>query len=328
MIFFRQPQILELLGGVIGFLLLATIVGQILSWRTAGTRQAVAVDNLVQRVNAWWSMIFIFVIMLVTGDIGRCILFGLISFLALREFVTLTPVGMRDHAPLVWTFFIITPIQYILVGAQVTTLYPIFIPVYGFLFVTIRMALVGEERDFLVRGAVVQMALMVCVYCVSYSAAIGSLSIPNDPYGGDKLLIFLVFVTQISDVFQYIVGKLFGRHKVAPKITPNKTWEGLFGGLVVGTASGAALSWITPFPLWQAALFAFLIAVLGFLGGLTMSLIKRDRGVKDFGAIIPGHGGVLDRIDSLIFAAPIFFQLDQHFYASVPQIIKVVHLLP
>jgi len=120
---------------------------------------------------------------------------------------------------------------------------------------------------------------------------------------------------QSSDVFQYIWGKLFGRRKVAPAISPSKTVEGLAGGVLSATILGAFLWWITPFSVWQAALMALAINVMGFFGGLVMSAIKRDRGVKDWGDLIEGHGGMLDRLDSVVFAAPVFFHLTRFFWS-------------
>ena len=150
---------------------------------------------------------------------------------------------------------------------------------------------------------------MVCVYCVSHAPALLILNVRGMPHGNARLLFFLVCIAQLSDVLQYVWGKLCGRHPVAPRLSPNKTIEGLVGGGLSTIAVGAALWWSTPFTPLQAAGLAAVIVVMGFFGGLVMSAIKRDRGVKDYGELIPGHGGVLDRIDSLCFAAPVFFHL-------------------
>jgi phosphatidate cytidylyltransferase len=150
---------------------------------------------------------------------------------------------------------------------------------------------------------------MICVFCLSHVPALMTLSIPG--YEGRNLLLiaFLVLVVQGSDVLQYIWGKLLGKHKVAPALSPSKTWEGLIGGVASATVLGAALHGITPFTPLEAALVALVICLMGFFGGLVMSAIKRDRGVKDWGSMIEGHGGILDRLDSVVFAAPIFFHL-------------------
>jgi phosphatidate cytidylyltransferase len=129
-------------------------------------------------------------------------------------------------------------------------------------------------------------------------------------------MVFLLLVVQSSDVLQYVWGKLLGRHPIAPAVSPSKTWEGLIGGAICATALGAALWRLTPFVPWQAGGMALVITTMGFLGGLVMSAIKRDRGVKDWGQLIEGHGGMLDRLDSVAFSAPIFFHLTRYFYAT------------
>ena len=188
-------------------------------------------------------------------------------------------------------------------------LYSIFIPVSAFLLLPIFAALSADTTRFLERASKVQWGLMICVFCLSHVPALMTLHIPG--YEGRNLLLiaFLVLVVQGSDVLQYIWGKLLGKHKVAPELSPSKTWEGLIGGVVSATVLGAGLHGITPFTALEAALVAFVICLMGFFGGLVMSAIKRDRGVKDWGHMIEGHGGILDRVDSVVFAAPIFFHV-------------------
>jgi phosphatidate cytidylyltransferase len=140
------------------------------------------------------------------------------------------------------------------------------------------------------------------------------LQIPGYEGEGAKLLLFLVIVVQASDVLQYVYGKLFGRRKIAPAVSPNKTWEGFAGGIATATLLGTALWWATPFTPLEAAGMSLVTTLMGFAGGLVMSAIKRDAGVKDFGAAIAGHGGILDRIDSICFAAPVFFHLVRYFF--------------
>jgi phosphatidate cytidylyltransferase len=224
-----------------------------------------------------------------------------------------------DHRALFWAFFILLPAQYILVGMQWYGLFAIFIPVYAFAWIPVRLALAGDTERFLERTAKIQWGLMLCVYSVSYAPMLLTLPIRESANFAGKnplLLIFLVVVVQASDVLQYIWGKLCGKHKIIPKLSPNKTWEGFIGGVLSASLLGMALSGITPFTWWQAGLIALLICLLGFCGGLVMSAIKRDRGVKDFGAIIEGHGGILDRIDSLCFAAPVFFHVVRQFWVD------------
>lgn len=306
---------LQLLGsGLLAVLIVATVVGEILARRADSESARTTITNLNDRIRAWWVMCGVLALALLTGRTGAAILFAGVSFLALREFVTLAPTRHGDHRALLWIFFVVTPVQYWLVWQDWYGLFAIFIPVFVFLLVPARVALAGDTEDFLARTAVIQWGLMICVYCVSYAPAL--LMLDANDEDGARLLLFLLIVVQGSDVLQYIWGKLFGRHKIAPLVSPNKTWEGFAGGIASVTALGTALWWMTPFTPWQAALMALIIALMGFSGGLTMSAIKRDRGVKDFGALIAGHGGILDRIDSLCFAAPIFFHLVRYFFGE------------
>lgn len=303
-----------LVAGVVAVLLMASITGWILSRRAGGVAYQSTIANLNARIRAWWMMVAIFLFAMLSGGLGSVVLFALTSFLALREFVTMTPTKLGDHGTLLWVFFVITPIQYALVALHWYGLFSIFIPVYAFLFVPLRSVLSGDCERFLERTATIQWALMVCVYCVSHAPALMNLRIPAFEGQNGKLLFYFVLVVQASDVFQYIWGKLLGKHKIAPTVSPNKTLEGFLGGVVMATLLGTALWWATPFTPWQAAAMSLLIALMGFVGGLVMSAIKRDRGVKDYGTLIEGHGGVMDRIDSLCFSAPVFFHITRYFF--------------
>jgi phosphatidate cytidylyltransferase len=314
-------SLLLLLGGVLVVLTIGSIVGLILSLRVKGEAGRATVANLNARLRAWWVMVLVFGVAVATGGIGSLVLFGFISFLALREFVTLAPTRPGDHQALFWSFFVLLPLQYYLIGIGWYGLFAIMIPVYGFIFIAVRSVLAGDIDHFMARTSTVNWGLMVCVYCVSHAPALLMLDIPGFKGQNAQLLFFLVLVVQLSDVLQYVWGKLLGKHRVAPVVSPNKTWEGLIGGVLSATAIGAGVWWATPFTPVQAAGMAFLICVMGFSGGLVMAAIKRDRGVKDFGAMIEGHGGILDRIDSLCFAAPIFFHVTRFFFDVSDQVI-------
>ncbi len=308
---------IPLFGSVAGLLTAATLIGWILQRRSMDEKQRVVIDNLNARIRAWWLMVIIFVLALMAERLGTTLLFAFLSFLGLREVVTVSPTARGDHRALFWAFFVVLPGQYWLVYTQWYGLFAVFVPVYAFVFLPIRQALAGDVKDFLVRSAIVQWALMISVYCLSHAPALLMLKFKNPvhhPNDGVLLLFFLVCVVELSDVLQYVWGKLLGRHKIAPVLSPSKTWEGFIGGVASASAIGAGLWWITPFAAWQAGLLALVATLLGFCGGLVMSAIKRDRGVKDWGALIEGHGGALDRLDSLCFAAPIFFHLTRYFF--------------
>ena len=295
--------------GIFGVLLFASAVAFTLRLTVAKGRPHAVIDNLTDRINAWWVMVGLVALAFAFGKTGVIVLFALLSFLALREFVTLTHTRRSDYLALALAFYVALPMQYLLVWIEWYGLYSIFIPVYGFLLLPIVAALRADTTHFLDRIASVQWALMLAVFCLSHVPALVTLNLPGFEGRQILLIAFLVIVVQSSDVLQYVWGKLFGRHKVAPTLSPSKTWEGLVGGVLSSTALGAALWWITPFSPLQAAAIAFTINVMGFFGGLVMSAIKRDHGVKDWGHLIAGHGGVLDRLDSVLFSAPVFFHM-------------------
>lgn len=297
-----------------GVLSLASLIGFILKARVGFAVHSV-IDNLNSRIKAWWVMIIIIGIAFYFGKNGVIVLFFIVSFLALREFLTITGTTSADHRALLASFFLILPIQYGLIYYSWYGLFSIFIPVWAFLFLPVLAAVHGNSQNFLARTTQTQWALMLSVFCISHVPALMILDIPG--YQGRNLLLlfFLIMVVQISDVLQYVWGKLFGKHKIAPDLSPSKTWEGFVGGVLSSSAIGASLYWITPFSVYQAGAIALIITLMGFLGGLVMSAIKRDRGIKDWGHMIEGHGGMLDRMDSVCFAAPVFFHIVRFYFA-------------
>jgi phosphatidate cytidylyltransferase len=304
-----HPDLLTLLAGLAGVLFVASAIGYVLRLRYSSDGSNAVIENLNDRVDAWWAMVAIMGLALAGGRTGVTVLFALCSFAALREFVTLTNTRRADHWALAGAFFVVLPVQYWLVWTEWYGLYSIFIPVYAFLLMPIVASLRGDTDHFLVRIAEVQWALMICVFCASHVPALLSLDIPGYEGRNVLLIAFLVIVVQGSDVLQYVWGKLFGRTKIAPRLSPSKTVEGFVGGALSATALGAGLSWMTPFTPLEAAGLSLVIVLMGFFGGLVMSAIKRDRGVKDWGHLIAGHGGFIDRLDSVVFSAPVFFHL-------------------
>jgi len=310
---FKDHELQLLLACIFGLLIFASVIGQLIAKFKSNDNNKKTIENLNQRINAWWVMSIVLLVAILIGTTGTLILFIFISFFALRECVTLTPTQRGDHQALFWCFFIFLPIQYLLIGLDWYGFFAVFIPVFAFLFIATRIAINGDTVDFLGRVAKIQWSMMIAVYCISHIPALLLLHIPEYEGQNIKLIMFLVIVVQLSDVLQYVFGKLFGRHAIVPKLSPNKTIEGFIGGVLSASLIGTLLWWITPFEFWQAGLIAILMTLLGFCGGLCMSAIKRDRGIKDFGTIIEGHGGMMDRIDSLCFAAPVFFHIVHYF---------------
>lgn len=313
-----------LIGVVLGLLAASTAIGQFLKRQPESGLNPAAVEAFNNRVRGWWMMCCLLAAAFGFAPAATVALFGLISFWALREFITLTPTRLGDHRALFWVFFLFTPLQYVLVamGIERYGLYSVLIPVYAFLFVPARIAIAGDYKRFLERAAKIQAGLMICVYCMSFAPALLYLKL-TDHHGvayanNASLLFFFVVMVQLSDALQYAWDRLFGRNLVAPLVSASRTWEGFLGGLGSVMLLGMALSWATPFSVLGAGGMAALVALMGFAGGLTMSAIKRDRGVKDYGTLVVGHGGVLDRIDSICFAAPVFFHVTRIFFSELP----------
>ena len=310
-----DPDFARVVTGIVCILAIATAIGQVLRHRARSESSRTTIRNVNARITAWWMMSAIVLGSLMAGPSGTVALFALLSFVALREFVTLMPTRRADHRVLLLVFFAIVPLQYVLVASGAYSWFALLIPVAGILGISVVVALAGDTERFTQRAAQIYWGLMLCVYAVSYTPALLMLDIPGGADESAKLLLFLLIVVESSDVLQYLWGKALGRRLIAPLVSPGKTVEGFLGGVASATLLGCILSPLTPFSPLQAALVSLGITTAGFAGGLVMSAVKRDRGVKDFGAAIAGHGGVLDRIDSLCFAGPVFFHLTRTFFA-------------
>ncbi|MDR1976458.1 MAG: phosphatidate cytidylyltransferase [Campylobacteraceae bacterium] len=300
-------ETLALFLGVGAVLLFASAVGLVLKIRQKTPNPII--ENLNARIYSWWIMAALIGATFWLGNSAVITLFLLISALALREFITITPTNQNDYYALLFAFYVALPVQYLFVYVEWYGMFSIFIPVYVFLLLPILSSFKADVKNFLERCAKTQWGVMISIYCISCVPALLILEVEG--YEGKNLLLiaFLIIVVQISDVLQYVFGKLFGKHKIAPTLSPSKTTEGFVLGVLSASIVGGLLFWITPFNFWQALLISLILTLLGFFGGLVMSAIKRDGGIKDWGYMIEGHGGILDRLDSVCFAAPIFFHI-------------------
>ena len=286
------------------------------------------VRNFNARIRAWWLMCAILIATFILGYYATLTLFFLVGFWALREFITMTPTRRGDHRALFWVFFVITPLQYVLIGLGqgAYRYYSIVIPVYASLLIPARIAISGDPKRFLERSAKIQAGMLICVYSLSYAPALLNLELATVDSTGARvawsdnfgLLFYFLLMVQLGDVLTYVWGKLLGQHVIAPAINASRTWEGLIGGVVSTALLGMGFAWATPFGLLEAACMSAVIAVAGFAGGMTMSAIKRDRGVTDYGTLVEGHAGVLDRLDSVCFAAPVFYHMTWMFFSLQP----------
>lgn len=297
------PPLLWSLGGLYLLLITASVIASLLK-RQQPEKHA----ELVARVNSWWVMILIFSLAIIISTRLAIILFALISFLALKEYLAMITTRRADRRVVFWAFLAI-PLQFYWVAIGWYGMFIIFIPVYLSLLIPARMVLIGETQGFLKAAGTLHWGLMMTVFSISHAAYL--LALPDNPAapaGGAGLLFYLVFLSQFNDVAQYTWGKLFGKRPVVPKVSPKKTVEGLLGGVLTTTLIGWLIApYLTPLSGWWAVLAGLIIGLSGFFGDVVISAIKRDIGVKDSGNLIPGHGGIMDRIDSLTFTAPLFF---------------------
>tara|TARA_B100000768_G_scaffold77071_1_gene73420 strand:+ start:166 stop:1116 length:951 start_codon:yes stop_codon:yes gene_type:complete len=265
--------------------------------------------ELKTRTKSWWIMCTLFITATIISNVITYVCIGFLSFAALREFYSVIKLRKSDRAGMLWCYLAI-PVQYYLAYRGWYELFIVFIPVFMFVWIPFILVLQGETKMIMSSMAGLPTSLMLCVFGLSHMAYLISLpEIDGFNAGGKGLLLFLIFITQINDVMQFIWGKLIGKHKILPKISPNKTWGGFIGGLISSVFIGYLMSFLTPLNDWQVIVVSFFIAGVGFVGDVVVSAIKRDMGVKDMGQAIPGHGGVLDRIDSLALTTPIFFHL-------------------
>lgn len=311
-----DQESIDLICGVVAVLILGSIAALVARRRVQSERARATMAGINARLLGWWGMLAIFLISTWMGPSMTYVLFALSSFWALREFITLTPTKLADHRALFLSFFVVIPVQYYLLAVNWYNFFVVFIPVYAFLILPARSAVVGDCERFLERAAKIQWGLMICVYCLSYAPALLQLEIPG--YGGEnpKLLFWFVLVVETNDVLQFLWGQTLGRHYIAPKVSPNRTWEGFVGGVACAVLLGTGLYMVTPFTAAQATGMSMAVTLMGFAGGITMSAIKRDRGIKSFGTGIVGQGGVLDRIESICFAAPILFHLTRYYFGA------------
>ncbi|CAD77674.1 MULTISPECIES: phosphatidate cytidylyltransferase [Rhodopirellula] len=310
-----------LIAVILAALGIATLVAFLLGRNDSIAVDAAVVKRFRAKLRVWWTMVAIFVIGSLIHWIGLVVLFSMVSFWALREFISMTPTRRGDHRTLFWIFFIFTPLQYILIGLgdEYYPFYSIMIPVYASLFIPARAAIAGDAKRFLERCAKIQAGLLVCVYSLSHAPALLDLQLVRtggEPWTGSNvnLLMFFVLIAQLSLTLERVWSKLAGRHVIAPDINASRTWEGVLGAMMSTGVIAALLRWATPFFWWEALLMGVVVTAMASMGTLTMSAIKRDRGVTDTGTLVQGHAGILDQIDNICFAAPIFYHVTRFFF--------------
>lgn len=315
----------------VAYTLLAVFVALILASASVFVlrrrRPAADFTELSARVRTWWIIVGLFAAALVIDRLTAVCFFALVSWLALREFLLLVPNRESDDRLRLWAYAAI-PIQYLWVAMGWYEMFIVFVPVYVFLALPARAILGGVTAGFVTALSTMHWGVMVTVFSLSHAAFTLSFEVGTEPHAplawpseaardhpGAGLLALLILLTQFNDVAQYLWGKSFGKRKVAPSVSPGKTWAGLIGGVATTGALSAIVGPLLTFMTTPYALVAgLLIGIGGFFGDLAMSALKRDLGVKDSGNLLPGHGGVLDRVDSLTYSAPLFFHFLYYFY--------------
>jgi phosphatidate cytidylyltransferase len=294
---------------IAGLLALATAL--VVALKARGHAQGA---NLVDRVKTWWIIVVTMAGALAIGPLASTVVLAFVSFLALKEYFSLIPTRQSDRVVLFIAYLAI-PVQYWLIGAERYGIFIVFVPVWMLMAVPAVMVIRGETDGFLRATATIHWGLMACVFAIGHAAALLWIDPAGNTATGAGLFVLLLLLTGLNDVAQYVSGKAFGRHKASPTVSPGKTVEGLAGGILVTALVAAFVGpFITPLPPGFCAFLGAALSLGGFLGDLTISGVKRDLGLKDTGTLLPGHGGILDRIDSLIFTAPLFFHLTRFFY--------------
>ncbi|MFH2137248.1 MAG: phosphatidate cytidylyltransferase [Candidatus Omnitrophota bacterium] len=299
------------LSGLFGMLVLASMVVYVLKKLNPKKDYT----ELSKRIQSWWIMVAIFSLAMILSRRISILFFGFLSFMALKEYLSMIPTRRADHRVLFWAYLAI-PIQYYWVYSGWYGMFLIFIPLYMFLFLPLRMVLIGKTEGFLNAAGTLHWGLMTTIYSISHvSFLLVMPQISGLVAGNGGWVLYLVFLTQFNDVAQYITGKMFGAHKIIPKVSPNKTYEGFIGGVIVTCVLAFFIAPIlTPLSAVHSVMTGLIISVAGFIGDVSISALKRDMGVKDSGTMLPGHGGILDRIDSLTYTAPLFFHFVRYFY--------------
>ncbi len=291
------------MAAVLGLLITATIIRLGLAWKNPHQDYT----ELRQRIQSWWWMVMLLFVVLAASKNIAIVFFGFLSFLTLKEFLSIVGVRHADRRVIFWAYLAI-PIQYYWVSMGWYGMFIIFIPVYVFLFLPMRMVLIGETKGFIRSAGLIHWAVMLTVFSISHIAYLLTLPVKNPDAGAVGLVLFLLFMTQFNDVCQYVWGKMLGKHKIIPKVSPNKTWEGFLGGVsTITLCAGFAAPYLTPLSFNQGIIAGLIIGTSGFIGDVVISSVKRDLQIKDTGNFIPGHGGILDRVDSLLYTAPLFF---------------------
>lgn len=310
-------QVALLFFVLFGVLALVSIAAQMVALRDAeDDRLRDRRARFKRELNAIWIGALAFWIAWVSGPVGATLLFGVLSFIALREFITLTHTRRADHRSLLLAFFVILPAQFVLAGAQSLNLFMVFIPVYSFLAIPVVSAFGNDPQRFLERTAKIQWGIMVCVYGMSHAPALLLLEFPGHSGRGAFLVFYLVMVVAGAYIGQEAISRRLRSMPVARQISRTFSWRAWLVGALAAGLIGGLLYWATPFKPLQAVAMGALAGAIGTLGDFVMKALKRDAGVRHWGGrtTVTGAVGLLDRVAPLCFAAPVFFHVVRWYF--------------
>jgi phosphatidate cytidylyltransferase len=303
---FLTPPVIKVLNGIVALLTSVTLAFYIAKAIEGPTK---LIKELLERTFSWWMILIGFSVTIFFSRFFATIALGFVAFVAFRELTSRLNLRMSDRQSLLWCYLSI-PFQFFLAYIEWYGKFIIFIPVIMFLTLNMRAVAQGDVKGISASLGIIHWSSMLTIFSISHMAYI--LALPtesNYEAGNGGMVLWLVLITELNDVFQYTWGKTLGNHKILPSVSPNKTVEGFVGGLISTVALGYGLSFLLPIGQDKAALLAGVMAFTGFMGDVTISAIKRDLGIKDMGSSIPGHGGIMDRIDSLAFNSLVCFHL-------------------
>ena len=297
-------ELLFILCVVFGVLIICSSIFGIISLKNKSD----SISELVVRTNSWWKMAIGITIVATAPAIIGTIVLAYVVFVALREMLSIIPLRTADRTVLVASYIAI-PIQFYLAYKNYYYLFQIFIPLVMFISVSVILVLTGETNRIGRSMAIIPTTLMLTVYMPSHMVLLYHVSVPGFTVGAGGLIIFLIMITAFNDIFQFTWGKLLGKRKILPKISPNKTWVGFIGGVFTSGVLGGALSFLTPLDYINCFYIGLSLSIIGFIGDSIISAVKRDLKIKDTDDLIPGHGGAMDRLDSIVLTTPTFYYL-------------------
>lgn len=297
-------ELLFILCVVFGVLIICSSIFGIISLKNKSD----SISELVVRTNSWWKMAIGITVVATTPAIIGTIVLAYVVFVALREMLSIIPLRTADRTVLVASYIAI-PIQFYLAYKNYYYLFQIFIPLVMFISVSVILVLTGETNRIGRSMAIIPTTLMLTVYMPSHMVLLYHVSVPGFTVGAGGLIIFLIMITAFNDIFQFTWGKLLGKRKILPKISPNKTWVGFIGGVFTSGVLGGALSFLTPLDYIKCFYIGLSLSIIGFIGDSIISAVKRDLKIKDTDDLIPGHGGAMDRLDSIVLTTPTFYYL-------------------